>query len=67
MTLNLLQVEEENKTGEEADSNPRNYLLHTMKNLPQFRDRSHEEVRQYILETKGVYIWSNFNFGDLML
>ena len=30
-----------------------------MKNLPQFRNKSHEEVRQYILEMKGVDIGSN--------
>jgi hypothetical protein len=49
------------------DSKPRNYPLHTMKNLPQFRDKSHEEVRQYILEKKGVDIGSNFSSGSLML
>ena len=49
------------------DSKPRNFPLHTMKNLPQFRNKSHEEVRQYILETKGVDIGGNFNFGSLML
>ncbi len=49
------------------DNKPRNFLLHTMKNLPQFRNKSHEEVRQYILEKKGVDIGSNFNFGSLML
>ena len=49
------------------DSKPRNSPLHTMKNLPQFRDKPHEEVRQYILETKGVDIGSNFNIGSLML
>jgi len=38
------------------DNKPRNYPLHTMKNLPQFRNKSHEEVRQYILENKGVDI-----------
>jgi hypothetical protein len=38
-----------------------------MKNLPQFRDKSHEEVREYILQTKGVDIGSNFNLGSLML
>jgi len=27
-----------------------------MKNLPQFRNKSHEEVRQYIIDTKGVDI-----------
>ena len=38
-----------------------------MKNLPQFRNKSHEEVRQYILEKKGVDIGSNFNFGTIMM
>ncbi|MDH3279237.1 MAG: hypothetical protein OEL84_10540 [Nitrosopumilus sp.] len=41
------------------DSKPRNFPLHTMKNLPQFRDKPHEEVRQYIMETKGVDIGKN--------
>ena len=49
------------------DSKPRNFPLHTMKNLPQFRNKSHEEVRQYILETKGVDIGGNLNFGSLVL
>jgi len=49
------------------DNKPRKHPLRTMKNLPQFRDKSHEEVRQYILEKKGVDIGSNFNFGSLML
>ena len=52
------------------DSKPRNYPLHTMKNLPQFRNKSHEEVRQYILEKKGIDIGDNFNwsnFGIAML
>ena len=49
------------------DSKQRNFPLHTMKNLPQFRNKSHEEVRQYILEKKGVDIGSNFNLGSLML
>ena len=43
------------------DNKPRNFPLHTMKNLPQFRNKSHEEVRQYILEKKGVDIGSNIN------
>ena len=43
------------------DIKPRNFPLHTMKNLPQFRNKSHEEVRQYILEKKGVDIGSNVN------
>ena len=49
------------------DSKPRNYLLHTMKNLPQFRNKFHDEVRQYILEKKGVDFGSNFDIGSLML
>ena len=38
-----------------------------MKNLPQFRDKSHEEVRQYILETKRVDIGSNFNWNKTIM
>jgi hypothetical protein len=49
------------------DSKSRNFPLHTMKNLPQFRDKPHEEVRRYILQTKRVDIGSNFDFGNLML
>ena len=49
------------------DNKPRNFPLHTMKNLPQFRNKSHEEFRQHILKTKAVDIGSNFNFGSLML
>jgi len=49
------------------DKKPRNFPLPTIKNLPQFRNKSHKEVRQYILEKKGVDIGSNFNFGNLML
>jgi len=49
------------------DSKPRNFPLHTIKNLPQFRNKSHEEVRQYILAKRGIDIGSNFNFGSLML
>ena len=49
------------------DNKPRNYPLHTMKNLPQFRDKPHEEVRQYIFEKKGVDIGSNFNIGSWIL
>ena len=49
------------------DNKSRNFPLHTIKNLPQFRNKSHEEVRQYILEKKGVDIGSNFNLGSLML
>ena len=43
------------------DSKPRNFPLHTIKNLPQFRNKSHQEVREYILEKKGVDIGSNIN------
>ena len=43
------------------DNKSRNFPLHTIKNLPQFRNKSHEEVRQYILEKKGVDIGSNVN------
>jgi len=49
------------------DSKPRNFPLHTMKNLPQFRDKSHEEFRQHILKTKGVDIGSNFNWNNTMV
>ena len=52
------------------DLKPRDFPLHTLKNLPQFRDKSHEEIRQYILEKKGVDIGGNFNwsnFGIVML
>ena len=49
------------------DNKPRNFPLHTIKNLPQFRNKSHEEVRQYVLEKKGVDIGSNINFGKMML
>lgn len=49
------------------DSKLRNFPLHTMKNLPQFRNKSHEEVRQYILEKKGVDIGNNFNLASFML
>ena len=49
------------------DSQPRNFPLHTMKNLPQFRDKSHQEVREYILEKKGVDIGGNFNLGSVIL
>ena len=45
------------------DKKPRNFPLHTLKNLPQFRDKSHEEVRQYILATKGVDIGTGMNWS----
>ena len=43
------------------DSKPRNFPLQTMKNLPQFRDKYHEEFRQHMLKTKGVDIGSNIS------
>lgn len=43
------------------DKKKRNFPAQTLKNLPQFRDKPHE-VRQYILETRGVDIGSNFNW-----
>ena len=49
------------------DSNPLNFSLQTLKNLPQFRDKSHEELRQYILETKGVDIGGNFNWNGFAI
>ena len=49
------------------DRKPRNFPLHTMKNLPQFRNKSHQEVREYILEKKGVDIGGNFNFASIMM
>ena len=39
-----------------------NNLVH-LTNLPQFRNKSHEEIRQYILENKGVDIGSNFRWN----
>ena len=48
------------------DIKPRNYPLHTMKNLPQFRNKS-REVRQYILEKKGVDIGRNFRWNNTMM
>ncbi len=41
--------------------------IHTMKDLPQFRNKSHEEFRQYILETKGVDIGNNFNWNKTVM
>jgi hypothetical protein len=46
---------------------PRNFPLPTIKNLPQFRDKSHQEVREYILEKKGVDIGGNFNLGSIIM
>ena len=36
------------------DLKSRNFPLHTLKNLPQFRNKPHEEVRHYILEKKEL-------------
>ena len=49
------------------DIKPRNFPLRTMKNLPQFRNKSHEEVRQYMLEKKGVDIGGNFNWNGFAI
>ena len=49
------------------DKKPRNFPLHTLKNLPQFRNKSHEEVRQYILETKGIDVGGNFNWNGFAI
>ena len=49
------------------DNKPRNFPLHTMKNLPQFRNKSHEEVRRYILEKKGVDIGGNFAWSNAII
>ena len=35
--------------------------------MPQFRDKSHKELRQYILEKKGVDIGSNFNWNGFAI
>ncbi len=43
------------------EKNIKKLPLHTLKNLPQFRNKSHEEVRRYIQETKRVDIGSNVN------
>ena len=49
------------------DLKPRAFPLHTLKNLPQFRDKPHEEVRQYILEKKGIDIGGNFNWSNFAI
>jgi len=41
--------------------------MHTLKNLPQFREKSHQEVREYILETKGVDIGNHFNWNNTIV
>jgi len=38
-----------------------------MKNLPQFRNKSHQEFRQHILEKSGIDIESNFNLGSIIM
>jgi len=48
------------------DNKPRNFPLHAIKNLPQFRNKSHQEVRQYILEKNGVDIGGNFDFASII-
>ncbi|MDH3656729.1 MAG: hypothetical protein OEM77_01125 [Nitrosopumilus sp.] len=48
------------------DNKPRNYPLHTMKNLPQFREKSQRKL-QYILKTRGVDIRSNFNWKNVIM
>ena len=45
------------------DSKLRNYPLHTTKNLPQFRNKSHEEIRQYMPYNCNVLF---FNMKDMM-
>ena len=52
---------------EARTASPEIFHLHTLKNLPQFRNKSHQEVRQYILETKGVDIGSNFNWNKTIM
>ena len=49
------------------DKTQRNFPLHTMKNLPQFRNKSHKEVRQYILETKRGDIGGNVNWNNTVM
>ncbi len=49
------------------DSKPRNFPLQTSNNLPQFRDKPHQEVREYILEKNGVDIGSNVNAVDVTI
>lgn len=43
------------------------FSAQTLKNLPQFRDKPHEEVRHYLLEKKEVDIGSNFNWNGLII
>ena len=49
------------------DTKLRDYPLHTMKNLPQFRNKSHEEFRQYILQTKGVDMGGTINWNNTVM
>lgn len=51
----------------DKDSKPRDFPLHMLKNLPQFRNKSHEEIRQYLLEKKGVDIGGNFNWNGFAI
>ena len=45
------------------ESKLRNYPLHTTKNLPQFRNKSHEEIRQHIPYNCNVLF---FNMEDMI-
>jgi hypothetical protein len=49
------------------DKKKRNFPAQTLKNLPQFRDKPHEEVRQYILETRGIDIGGSVNWNKTMM
>ena len=49
------------------DKRPRDFPLQTLKNLPQFGGKSHEEVRQHILAKRGVDIGGNFNLGSIIM
>ena len=60
-------MEEKRKQGKRQGSRSQNYPLYTMKNLPQFRNKPHEEVRQYILKTKGVDIGSDLNWNNTIV
>ena len=45
----------------DKDRKPWNFPLPAIKNLPHFRNKPHKEVRQCILEKKGV------DFGSIMI
>lgn len=48
------------------DKKTRNYPHHTMKNLRQFQNVSHDSFRSYMQENKGVDVGgSNFNLNGL--